>query len=84
MCEIRQTRANMGKLTALEYGGKEVNHQKLRRFLKTSMRQESTFGGLPTIGDGTGGRALSGPALAFGNSVYVQICSASACASSQY
>ena len=81
MCEIRQTRANVGKLSTLEYGGKEVSHQKLRRYLKTSMRQESSFGGPPIIGGGTEGRVLSGPVLAFGNSVYVQICSASVYAS---
>ncbi|KAN0089874.1 hypothetical protein V8E51_018453 [Hyaloscypha variabilis] len=40
MCDIGQTRANLGKGTVMKYKGKEVDENKLRRYAKMATRKD--------------------------------------------
>ena len=43
MCDIGQTRANLGKGTVMKYKGKEVDENKLRRFAKMATRKDAVL-----------------------------------------
>ena|SRR5579862_2403094 len=65
ICERGQTRAALGKSTAVTYKGKDVDPKKLRRYAKTVARKETAFG---TTGQPVGQQGgLFGLALPFGN-----------------
>jgi hypothetical protein len=40
MCDIEQTRANLGKATVIKYKGQEVDQNKLRRHAKIATRKD--------------------------------------------
>ena len=40
MCDIGQTRANLGKSTVMKYKGQEVDQNKLRRYAKSATRKD--------------------------------------------
>ncbi|KAE9370227.1 hypothetical protein N431DRAFT_468295 [Stipitochalara longipes BDJ] len=40
MCDIGQTRANLGKSTVIKYKGQEVDQNKLRRYVKMTTRKD--------------------------------------------
>ena len=68
MCDINRTRAVAGKATTIEYNGKKVDKQKLRRHLKTSMRRDNSVR-TSVARERNNLGMLSGPALLLGNSV---------------
>ncbi len=43
MCDIGQTRANLGKSTVMHYKGQEVDQNKLRRYAKAAIRKDIVF-----------------------------------------
>jgi hypothetical protein len=40
MCDIGQTRANLGKSTVMKYKGQEVDQNKIRRYAKAATRKD--------------------------------------------
>ena len=72
LMKVMQTRARAGKSTAAIVQGKEVDKSKLRRHLKSSIRQstKSIAASMATDVDRSLG-IYSGPSFILGNSMYV-------------